>query len=384
MKSVMIVAAEASSSLYAQRLLEYWKAKNIQVNAFGVGSQAMENLGFERFGRAEDMAVVGVVEVIKHFSVIAGVFNRLVEECRIRKPDLVLLMDYPDFNLRLAKKLKKQGLKVAYYISPQMWVWRKSRVKIVQKYVDRMIVLFPFEVEFYRKNGVQVEFVGNPLLDELADQMKEAVRLPRSRYGISENQVVLGLMPGSRHGEIRHHLKVQLECAQILAKNNPELCVLLMVAPTLNLEEIKSELPPLNFSFIVLQQDPLEMIALTDVILCASGTATLMVALMKKPMVIMYKMSPLTVWIGRRIMKKPRFFGLPNLILNRSIVREMFQEEVSPQSLAEAVEPLLKDASLRERVSRELGEVQSALGESGVTGRVSHVLESLMNIQTGP
>jgi lipid-A-disaccharide synthase len=160
---VLIVSAEASSALYARRLLEAWQKHDIKVSAFGVGDQKMLELGFQALGRSENMAVVGIKEVLRHYSHIKKVFYDILAECDREKPKFALLLDYPDFNFRLAKELKKRGIRVIYYISPQLWAWRKGRLSLVKKYIDKMLVLFPFEKDFYRENGVDVEFVGHPL-----------------------------------------------------------------------------------------------------------------------------------------------------------------------------------------------------------------------------
>ncbi|MES2962484.1 MAG: lipid-A-disaccharide synthase, partial [Bdellovibrionota bacterium] len=234
MDSVLIIAAEASSSLYAQRLLQAWKANGREVEAFGIGSRSMEAEGFECLGRSEEMAVVGVQEVLKHLPHIKKVFYSLLEQTEKRKPKFALLLDYPDFNLRLAKELKKRGVTVIYYISPQVWAWRTGRVKQIRKNVDHMLVLFPFEEPFYREHGVKVDFVGHPALDELPQySTSNDLKIQRHRFGLGDDDVVLGLMPGSRNSEIEHHLRSQLEAAALLVRRNPKIRPLLMVAPTL-------------------------------------------------------------------------------------------------------------------------------------------------------
>ena len=177
-RKILIVAAEASSCLYAQRLLQHWKLNGQLVEAFGIGNDAMALEGFECLARAEDLAVVGVQEVIAHWSVIKNAFYRVLAEVEKRRPQVVLLLDYPGFNLRLAKKLKTMGIPVVYYISPQVWAWKSGRVKTIQNVVDKMLVIFPFEVDFYALHGVQVEFVGHPLLDELEAKYFDPRRAP--------------------------------------------------------------------------------------------------------------------------------------------------------------------------------------------------------------
>lgn len=379
MTSILIVAAEASSALYAERLMEHWEAKGLSIgqngklDAFGIGTRVMEQKGFRILGRSEELAVVGVQEVVANFPLIRRTFHSLVDEAKKRKPQVALLMDYPDFNLRLAKRLKALGIPVVYYISPQIWAWRQSRVHYIKKVVDKMLVLFPFEKDFYDRFQVPVEFVGHPLLDELKDESME-----RSRFGIQKDEVVLGLMPGSRTSEIRHHLKTQIEVATDLQKKFPKLKVLLLVAPTLEKEVLRKQIQSTELSFALIQDDPMRMISMTDVVLCASGTATLMVGLLKKPMVIMYKMNPLSAFIAKRFIKDTPFFGMINLVLGKEVVKECFQEKASVENLARHLIPLIESHELRNQVASRLAEAKERLGSRGATERVAAVLSAYL------
>lgn len=373
---VLIVAGEASSSLYAQRLIEYWqstKSPSQVPETFGIGSRAMESLGFRCLGRSEEMAVVGLQEVIKHFPLIRRVYMSLLEECDRQKPDVALLLDYPDFNLRLAKDLKKRGVRVVYYISPQVWAWRRGRVKKIRRVVDEMLVLFPFEEPFYREHGVKVQFVGHPLLDEL-EVLRRDSKQYRSRYGFKESDLVLGLMPGSRESELKNHLRAQLEAAELLVRRYPNVRAVLLCAPTIERERLQVEASELSIPIQIVKGEPFEMIDICDLILVASGTATLMVGLLEKPMVIMYRMNALTAWIAKRLVKHTRFFGMANLILGSEVARELFQEEASPEGMATELEKFI-DPGARERKSAELRELKSKLGAKGATLRVASALE---------
>lgn len=380
MDSVLIVAAEASSSLYAQRLLEAWKAEGREIQAFGIGSRSMEKLGFECLGRSEDLAVVGLQEVIKHFPLIRRTFHSLVDQAVTRKPKFALLLDYPDFNLRLAKQLKKRGITVIYYISPQIWAWRTGRVKQIKKVVDHMLVLFPFEEKFYRDHDVKVDFVGHPLLDELPETATntKSSKIERQRFGIGDDELVLGLMPGSRNSEIEHHFETQLAAAKLVVKNNPKVRPVLMVAPTLERERFGPAIAASSLSIQIVKEEPLDMIALADTILVASGTATLMVGLMEKPMVIMYRMTPFTAWIAKKLVTKTPFFGLVNLVMGRKVVPELFQEEANPQRLASELEALLVGPE-RATALKNLAQVREALGSRGATKRVLTLLNGYLN-----
>jgi lipid-A-disaccharide synthase len=373
----LIVAAEASSCLYAQRLLEQWRKQGVKVEAFGIGNAAMASLGFECLARAEDLAVVGIQEVIAHWSQIKKAFYDLLGAAERRKPQVVLLLDYPDFNLRLAKKLKGLGLPVVYYLSPQVWAWRQGRVKLIRKVIDKMLVVFPFEVEFYKKHGVEVEFVGHPLLDELKpeyfDRSARAAR--RARYGIREDEVALALMPGSRKSELNHHLQTQLEAAKAVAARVPQVKPLLFVAPNFSVEEVRERLGDLDVPLILIQDEPFAMIDLADVVLCASGTATLMVGLLEKPMVIMYKMNALTAWLAKRFVRSNKHFGLINLVLDSKVVPEVFQEQAGAAQLADLLSDMIQSSEVRAAIQGRLKPAKERLGKAGATVRVAAALE---------
>lgn len=378
MAKLLMVAAEASSVLYAQRILEAFKAKGRSVEAFGVGSKEMEDFGFTRFGKSEEMAVVGVAEVIAHYQDLKKVFNRLVEEAEKRRPDVAILLDYPDFNLMLAEKLKALGIPVIYYISPQVWAWRKGRVHKIKKFCDKVLLLFPFESKFYEEHGVPHEFVGHPLLDEMDPKLfdPEYRLVHRRQCGIKDEEIVLGLMPGSRRLELKQHMQIQLDTARILAKKYDNLKILILVAPTFEKEQIRDYLEDFMLPYIMIKDEPFKMIHLTDLILAASGTATLQVGLMHKPMVIMYKLKWLTGIIAKLFVRGTAFFGIVNLILGREVVPERWQGGANPQELAQLLDRYLSDSLHRDHVIADLKTLQDQLGAKGATLRVVKVLES--------
>lgn len=382
MARILIVAAEASSVLYAEQLMSYWSERGQHHQYFGVGSRSMERRGFKCLGYAEEMAVMGFSEVVKHYSDIKKVFQNILASIDKEKPDVAVLLDYPGFNLRLSKELYERKIPVIYYISPQIWAWKKKRVFTVKAYVTKMLVVFPFEVDFYKQYEVPVEYVGHPLLDELKAEHLDSSALPAKlgRLGILPHHKVLGLMPGSRKQEIERHLHVQLKVAEELCKKHSDLKVLLLVAPTLSKEYIQDLLGDLRCPVVLIQDDPFKMIYLTDAILAASGTATLMVGLLEKPMVIMYKMSWFTAFVGRRIVKG--FFGLVNLLAKREIVPEIFQEKAIPEVLIPLTEKALFDDTYRKTVIGELKVLRESLGQPGVTPRVAQAIEPYLKQPT--
>jgi lipid-A-disaccharide synthase len=378
---VLIVAGEASSALYAQRLLEHWRREQRPVHAFGVGSREMEALGFEIFGRSEDLAVVGLVEVLRHYRDIKSVFDRLVEAAHRRRPKVILLLDYPGFNLRLAQALKPLGIPIVYYISPQVWAWKKSRVWTIKRLADRVLCVLPFEQAFYRQYGMDVDFVGHPLLDEIDAALFDPERRAKLRaaHGFSASDLVLGLMPGSRSSEIRHHLQVQLQAAALLHAHHPTLKVALLVAPSLDLEHMRTLVADATIPLVLIKDDSLKMASLADLVLCASGTATLVVGLAHRPMVIMYRMNPVTARIARWIVRGAAHFGLVNLILDARVVPELFQEQATPEHLARELARYLDDEAYRARTQSALMTLEARLGAGGATARVAHILESYLS-----
>lgn len=367
----MFVAAEASSSHYALKLIQLWKKKGLEIQTFGVGSRDMEKEGFEILGRSEEMAVVGASEIIAHYGHLKSVFNKLLEEAQKRRPDVVVVMDYPEFNLMLSKKLHALGIKVVYYISPQVWAWRKGRVKTIKKYCDKALLLFPFEVPFYKSHDVPSEFVGHPLLDELDPKYfnLEYRKTQRNRFGIQDDEVVLGLMPGSRRGELKNLFSQQLRVASRLMKKHPKLKLLILCAPTIEKDLILQYMEDFRLPFQLIKNDPFEMIHLTDVVLAASGTATLMVGLLEKPMVIMYRMSTITALFAKAVVKG--YFGLVNLILGEMAVPERFQWELKDDELVEIFDRWISDPGSRKPVIEKLKTLITKLGDRGATERVS-------------
>jgi len=377
MNEVMIVAAEASSVTYAQRLLEYWRKNKTPIKAFGVGSKDMENLGFERIGKAEEMAVVGAAEIISAYSRLKKVFDDLVAAAAARRPKVVIVMDYPEFNLMLSKKLHALGIPVVYYISPQVWAWRKGRVKTIKKYCKKVFVLFPFEVPFYQEHNVPCEFVGHPILDELDDKLYDPAyrKTHRNQCGIGDNEIVLGLMPGSRNLELKQHFEIQLEVARKLAKKYSNVKILIMVAPTFEKEKLEPYLENFRLPYIVMKDEPSRMVHLADYVLVASGTATLMVGLLLKPMVIMYRMKFMTGVFAKIFIRGVKFFGLVNLILGREVCPERWQSSANADTLFELMDRYFQDPAYADQVRADLGQLRKHLGDKGATERVAKSLE---------
>lgn len=375
--SVLIVAAEESSALYAQRILENWKRQGLNVRAYGVGNSEMAKVGFERIADSTEMAVMGLVEIWRHWDKIKSTYKKILERAKSEKPAFALLLDYPGFNLRIAKDLHDQGIKVIYYVSPQLWAWKKGRVNKVKKFCDRMMVLFPFEKDFYNKHGYEADYVGHPILDELHPNLTntEWQKEQRQRFGILKEDLLVGVMPGSRLGELKYCLPTQLETLGVLHKKYPQLKFALLLAPNLKREQL--QLPHLDFNLQIIQKEPFEMISYCDAVLCTSGTATLMVGLIEKPMVIMYRANPVTAWIGRKVVQI-KYFGLVNLISQREISPELLQNDAQPEKMATLLSELIFNKSKREETISDLRAMKKLLGGGGATQKVMGILKEYL------
>lgn len=362
--NIVIVAAEASSASYAKNLLQIWSDEGVPWKAAGIGSREMEQLGFQILGRSEDLAVVGLQEIISHWGDIKKAFHSVLNYVKENKPDFVLLMDYPEFNLRLAKKIKALGVPVVYYISPQIWAWRSYRVHQIRRVVDLMLVIFPFEEAFYRQHNVPVRFVGHPLLQMLDQKLAtdEKTKDVRRRLLKNNKKRILGLMPGSRRSELKHHLATQIETARRVVSRHPEVQPVLFIAPSLNEEMVREKCRELNYEGEYLKEDPFLMIQTADEILCASGTATLMVGLCEVPMVIMYKMNLFSSYLAKMLVNKISFFGMVNLVSQQEIVPERFQEQASEEELARLLCEIIENPSRREKIVADLKNLKVRLG----------------------
>lgn len=359
----MIIAGEASGDLHAAKLVKAVNAQRSDINFFGIGGENMRAAGVEVMVDAAEMAVVGLVEIWAHRKVIFGALDLMRAQLRDNPPDLLVLVDYPEFNLRLAKTAKQCGVKVLYYISPQVWAWRQYRVKKIRKRVDMMAVVFPFEESFYRQHHVPVEFVGHPLVDEVKpsadrDSLRQA-------FLLRNDQPVIGLFPGSRRSEIRRLLATILEAAECLQQKYPGAQFLLPLAPGLEHADIATYLqqhPSLTIQII--EDRAYDVMAACDVIATVSGTVTLEIALIGTPLVIINKVAWLTYAIVHRLLKI-KFIGLCNIVANKGIAPELIQHDATPDNICQTLAELIEQPDKREEMSQELALVETMLGKKG-------------------
>ena len=372
----MIVAGEASGDMRAAGLAHALKALDPSIILSGIGGQYMRETGVECFCDITELAVIGIAEVVKNFARIKRVFELTLEKIDTIRPDAVILVDYPGFNLRLAAEIKKSGIKIIYYISPQVWAWREKRVLKIKELVDRMIVLFPFEKEIYQRYGMAVDYVGHPLIDEIVVN-HDQIEVLKS-IGLSASKTTIGLMPGSRAKEIERHLPCMLEAAKILYKQNNERQFILLKASSIPLTLIEEALLAYkDLPIKIFDGLTYDGINAMDAVIVASGTATLECALLKKPMVIIYKTSWLTYCIAKAVIKIP-YIGLVNIVAGKKIAEELIQENANPAKIANALEGALHNPHLID----ELAAVKYSLGDPGASVRAAKVvLEVLGNPQ---
>ncbi len=359
--NIFISAGEASGERYGAMLIESLRARMPEAKFFGLGGKGMESAGCERIVRAEDIAVMGITEVVRHMPAIYGEYRRLVRSIRARKPDVAVLIDFPDVNFRLARELKRLGIPVVYFVSPQLWAWKKHRIRWVQERVRKMLVIFPFEEAYYCERGVDAEFVGHPLAD-----------LPRSTitrqqfadtYGLDARKEWIGLLPGSRAKELRLNLPTMSTAANRLGTRYE---YLLPAAATLDAEWVRTVVassPGTNVPIHVVE-DASAVLQHARASIVASGTATVEAALIGNPFIAVYRLSTFSYAVASRLVRVPHV-AMVNLVAGRRIVPELIQNDFTPENVVRAMEPLLKEGEPRTRMIEDLAAVRSALHVRG-------------------
>ena len=379
-QKIMIIAGEASGDLHGARLVQAMQEQEPGLAFCGMGSREMAAAGVEILFDASRIAVVGLVEVLTHVSDIFSALKIVKKRMQADPPDLLILIDFPDFNLILARKAKKLGIPVFYYISPQVWAWRTGRVKTIGRLVDTLGVILPFEESFYRSRGVMAHYVGHPLLDSVkVTGDRDSFCL---RHGINPGHKLVGLLPGSRRKEISALLPDLLAAAKrLLGKYEHEFVFLIPVASTVSEEELwnnglgdYSEL--INFRLI--REDRYDMMAACDVVVAASGTVTLELAILGVPMLVVYKVSPHTYFIGRLLVRHMQFFSLVNLIAEQPVVTEFLQDDVNPGKIEAELARLLFDEKAGSEMRQGLAEVRAKLGSPGASRQAAALAFKLL------
>lgn len=379
----MISAGEASGDTHAAHALTALRADGVAFTAFGMGAGSLMAAGTELIVDCRDLAVIGIVDVLINYPKFLKRLRKLRDAMRERHPDLLIIVDYPDFNLKLAETACELGIPVLFYISPQVWAWRAGRIDRIGSLVTHMAVLFPFEVDVYAQAGIPVSHVGHPLVDDAhspydRDGARRHLGLPSSDDGAAGAAYPLvTLLPGSRNGEIRRHLPVMLESARLLSRHQPDCRFLLPLAPTLERALVEAMIADAGVSVTLVEGQTCNGMRAADVVLTSSGTATLETALIGTPMVILYIVAPLNHAIMSRMIRIPDI-GLVNIVAGSRIVPEFVQKAATPEALTAALQRLLSDEAYRSNMREALTDVRTTMGEGGASRRVAALIASML------
>lgn len=363
-RDLLIVAGEASGDLHGARMLAELTSLAPDLRSFGMGSTELRNAGMELIADSSEISVVGITEVAQILPRARQIFRQILAEVDRRHVREAILIDFPDFNLRLAKALNRRQVKVLYYISPQIWAWRQGRVRSMARLVDRILVILPFEVDFYRQHGIQAVHVGHPLVDEVPIlEQRWAVN------GDAKGPLQISLLPGSRRGEIDSNLPVMLAAGELLSEHH-DCRFRLIQASSVDDQSLAGPLAGTTLDVEIVQSDRFRAIADSHLAVCASGTATLEVGLLGTPMVVVYKVSFWSYLLGRLLVRLPHI-ALVNLVLGDRVVPELIQYDATPERIADTASAILRDRGRIRSMQEKLGGLRARLGEAGASRRAA-------------
>jgi lipid-A-disaccharide synthase len=386
MKRIMLVVGEASGDALGARLIKRLKEISpYELEFFGATGEKLRACGVETIVRSDALSIVGLIEIAQSLPMFWRTFRRLKLEALRRKPDVVILIDFPEFNLKLAKALKRMGLKIIYYVSPQIWAWRSYRINTIKKYVDLLLTILPFEKDWYLRRGVyHVEYVGNPLINEVYPKLSRNEFC--LKHGLNPENPVIALLAGSRHKEIVRILPVLLESAELATKINPNIQFVNALAPMRQVSEVKTieeslrkKLGSLKAKILTVQGETYDALNTADLAVVTSGTATLETAIIGTPMIVVYKTSYLNYILLRPLIEVPHF-SLVNLIANETVVPELIQDEFTPEALVKKIFQLLENEK-NQNMRTKLKDVVDKLGQGGAALRAARVILNFMEHQ---
>jgi lipid-A-disaccharide synthase len=374
-KRIMIIAGEASGDLHGAKLAQSIKRRAADTYIFGVGGNAMQREGVRLIVDSNTLSVMGITEVIAKLASIYRALATVKKALSTHKPDLLILIDFPDFNFLVAGVAKRLNIPVLYYISPQIWAWRQSRVKKIKRLVDHMAVILPFEASFYRKHHVPVTFVGHPLLDRIHLGSKRQPTAPQPK------EPVVGLLPGSREREVSTLLPAMLEAAKIIQRDIPAARFVVSCAESMDDNLVTGIVDPFTSTLDVeiIKGSVAQVFALCQLLVAASGTVTLEAALYGIPTVIVYKVSPISYWLGRRLIKV-KHIGIANLIAQKELQPELIQDDASPQRIAKTVTTMMSEPERLIQIREKLLGVRDLLGGAGASDRVAKIAWELIGL----
>jgi lipid-A-disaccharide synthase len=374
---LLLSAGEASGDMYAARLASALRAR-MDVQIFGMGGTQMQAAGVELVMHYQEVSVVGITEIVKHLPSLMKAMDRMVAEAERRKPALAILTDFPGFHLRLARKLQPKGIRNVYYICPQFWAWRPWRANLIRRRFEKALCIFPFEEEFFSKAGVNTEFIGHPLVGTVCPT-KDRKQFCDS-HSLVPGRPVVAVLPGSRNAELAHHLPVLQEaCARINAKMPVQFVI--PAAHSKDIAQLQSGWPH-GLKLSVVEGETYDALAAADTAIVSSGTATVEAALLDAPMVVVYRVSPLTATLAKPLVRTP-YFAMVNLIAEKRVVPELVQDDFTPDRVAAETLQLLQNPNARRTMRMGLAEVRKRLGPPGAVERAADAITRLLAKGTG-
>ncbi|MGY6276971.1 lipid-A-disaccharide synthase [Methylomonas sp. MgM2] len=360
--TVLFSAGESSGDQHAAHMFQDMQKQCPGIRGIGMGGSKMRQSGIDIRFDSSGIGVIGLVEILKHYGEIKRALKLMKTIVAEEKPDLLVCVDYKEFNLKLAQFAKRQGVKVLFYVSPQVWAWRPGRVKTYGKAIDMMAVIFPFETAYYEAENVPVRYVGHPSVDKVNPLRSKSEDF--AVFGLDASRPVVGIMPGSRVNEINRMLPVMLEAVQLLSQRRPELQFILPQADSISDDSLQSHLQGFPVAVKIVKHQVYDVIQCCGAVMTTSGTASLEIALLRVPMLIAYRLSFFSYWLGKQLVKIP-FIGLPNIIAGKPIAKELIQAQANAANLADEIENLLYDKAYRDTAIDELSHVKELLGEGG-------------------
>lgn len=377
MTAVLIIAGESSGERYGAGLIREFKKIHNECRFFGIGGQTMQDEGVELIFPMEDLAVNGIFEVVSHLPRLKRMFRRLKTEARLRRPDCAVLIDSPDFNLRLAKVLKKLSIPVLYYVSPTIWAWRKNRIRLIRRSVDKMLLIFPFEEKIYSDSGIQAQYIGHPLIERVNTSMTPEQL--REKYTIAPETKVIALLPGSRKSELTYHMPVLTQAMRLLNADY-DIQYLLLLSENIERTLIEKYLAPDLNNTTILTSDGYNAMAASDLILSSCGTANLEAALLRTPVIAYYRLSSLSYAVGINLLKIKNY-SIVNILAGRKVIPELIQKKFTAENLRQEVEKILNSETVRNEMLLQFEKLKKILGTGFASQNAARELEDLLTIK---
>jgi len=373
---IMFSAGESSGDHHAANMFKELQKQLPNIKGLGMGGRKMQQAGIDICFDSSNIAVIGLVEVLKHYGEIRSALKLMQKLLVLEQPDLLVCVDYKEFNLKLARFAKQQGIKVLFYVSPQVWAWRPGRVVTYGKAIDMMAVIFPFEIAYYEAENVPVTYVGHPSVDKVHPLHNKEDDL--ASFNLDVNVPIVGVLPGSRVNEIKRMLPVMLAAAEELQKKYGKIQFVLPQADSITDELLESYLQTTSASIAVIKNQPYDVIQCCDAIMTTSGTASLEIAILQIPMVIAYRLSEITYFFAKYLVNT-KFIGLPNIIAGKGIVKELIQHDVTVTKLADEIDHILQDQSYRNTMLTELAIVKEKLGQGGGSKNMADLANRMLS-----